>query len=65
MLNYRTFWPCFSACSARQDEAECEAQPGCVWTYSGQGWEYQVLAGPAFIIVFTISGVLMGYLADR
>ena len=25
----------------------------------------QVLAGPAFIITFTISGVLMGFLADR
>ena len=26
---------------------------------------FQVLAGPAFIITFTISGVLMGFLADR
>jgi MFS family permease len=25
----------------------------------------QVLAGPAFIVTFTISGVLMGFLADR
>ena len=25
----------------------------------------QLLAGPAFIVTFTISGVLMGFLADR
>ena len=38
---------------------------GCVWCFSGQGWQYQVLAGPGFIVMFTISGVIMGYLADR
>ena len=87
----------------------CGEQFGCMWMYSGEGWEYQVpleafsakllrvmclifdlfhcihcihckgflwdgsfdmilfevLAGPAFIITFTISGVLMGFLADR
>ena len=52
-------------CSGLSSEAEClSASPGCVWAYSGQGWQYQVLAGPAFIIVFTISGVVMGGLAD-
>ena len=38
---------------------------GCVWCFSGQGWQYQVLAGPGFIVMFTISGIIMGYLADR
>ena len=57
--------PSQSQCSQLESEAECVSSPGCDWTYSGQGWQYQVLAGPAFIIVFTISGVLMGYLADR
>ena len=53
-------------CSSLVSETECvSSSPGCVWTYSGQGWQYQVLAGPAFIIVFTISGVVMGGLADR
>ena len=54
-----------SECSGLSSEPECVSAPGCVWSYSGQGWQYQVLAGPAFIIVFTISGVVMGYLADR
>jgi len=52
-------------CSGFKLKEDCEDQPGCTWMYSGQGWEYQILAGPAFIIVFTISGVLMGFLADR
>ena len=46
-------------------QAGCEAVGGCVWCFSGQGWQYQVLAGPGFIVMFTISGVIMGYLADR
>ena len=46
-------------------QAGCEAVGGCAWCFSGQGWQYQVLAGPGFIVMFTISGVIMGYLADR
>ena len=32
---------------------------------NGQGMKYQVLAGPTFVVVFTVSGILMGYLADK
>merc|ERR1711988_1497600 len=53
-----------SQCSGLE-ESQCLENSSCSWSYSGQGWQYQVLAGPAFIIVFTISGVVMGYLADR
>jgi len=52
-------------CSGFKTREGCGEQAGCVWMFSGEGWEYQVLAGPAFIITFTISGVLMGFLADR
>jgi len=52
-------------CSGFKTQEGCGEQFGCMWMYSGEGWEYQVLAGPAFIITFTISGVLMGFLADR
>jgi len=52
-------------CSAIKQKQECKDESGCMWQYSGGGWEYQVLVGPAFIVVFTISGVLMGFLADR
>jgi len=52
-------------CMGVKTQAGCEAVGGCVWCFSGQGWQYQVLAGPGFIVMFTISGVIMGYLADR
>merc|ERR1719310_174343 len=54
-----------SACPRLSSAAACEAGAGCVWSYSGQGWQYQVLAGPGFIVIFTVCGVVMGYLADR
>lgn len=37
----------------------------CVYDYFGGGLSYQVLVGPVYIFVFTFSGILMGYLADR
>lgn len=37
----------------------------CEWNYNGLGLDYQLLAGPSFILVFTIVGVLMGVLADK
>ncbi|KAL7633895.1 UNVERIFIED_CONTAM: hypothetical protein RMT77_015856 [Armadillidium vulgare] len=37
----------------------------CVWDYSGLGLQYQILAGPSFIGVFTVSGIIIGMAADR
>lgn len=37
----------------------------CEWNYNGLGWDYQLLAGPSFIAVFTIAGVFMGIAADK
>ncbi|PIK45432.1 hypothetical protein BSL78_17707 [Apostichopus japonicus] len=36
----------------------------CYYDYTGLGWEYQVLAGPIFIVVYTFSGIVLGYAAD-
>ena len=44
---------------------ECEIHQGCQFLENGQGMKYQILAGPTFVVVFTISGILMGYLADK
>ena len=33
--------------------------------HNGQGLDYLILAGTYFILVFTVSGILMGYLADK
>ena len=45
-------------CSNKSIEGEC------VWQYSGSGIEYQILAGPVFMLVFTVAGVPLGLLAS-
>ena len=52
-------------CSSVGDERECEGREQCVWDYSGLGYEYQILAGPAFIAVFSVFGVGISILSDR
>jgi len=37
----------------------------CEWTYNGLGLDYQIIAGPSFIAVYTILGVILGIVADR
>ncbi|XP_045589099.1 hexuronate transporter isoform X2 [Procambarus clarkii] len=47
------------------DLLEGDNQTTCVWDYSGLGLQYQVLAGPAFVAVFTTAGVIIGVISDR
>jgi MFS family permease len=42
-----------------------DGSPYCEWDYNGLGFEYQILAGPVFILVFTIVGVVLGIAADK
>jgi len=44
--------------------SSCSSLPHCSWDYSGLGIQYQVLAGPAFILVFIFSAVLLAVLSD-
>ena len=37
----------------------------CQYLHNGQGLDYLILAGTYFILMFTVSGILMGYLADK
>ena len=39
------------------------SQHVCVWDYDGTGNQYQILAGPVFILVYTISGIPLGFCA--
>lgn len=39
--------------------------PYCEWDFNGLGLEYQLLAGPVFILVFTVVGVIIGIAADK
>lgn len=36
----------------------------CVWDYSGEGFDYQILAGPVFILIYTFAGIFVGFAAD-
>ena len=42
---------------------ENSSQHVCVWDYDGTGSQYQILAGPVFILVFSISGIPLGFCA--
>ena len=37
----------------------------CKYDYNGQGIEYQIVAGPAFILIFTFTGIFLSIFADR
>ncbi|KAK5638981.1 hypothetical protein RI129_013276 [Pyrocoelia pectoralis] len=37
----------------------------CEWNYNGLGIDYQILAGPSFMAVFTVMGVIIGFAADK
>nr|CAH7712246.1 unnamed protein product [Callosobruchus chinensis] len=57
-------------CNTANDSETCSSYklngtPYCEWNYNGLGLDYQILAGPSFIAVFTIAGIVMGLLADK
>jgi len=58
-------------CPSFKDQTTCDALVNadglrlCLWNYNGQGIEYQLLAGPSFILAFSIGGIIIGALADR
>ncbi|XP_069987687.1 protein spinster homolog 1 [Penaeus vannamei] len=51
-----------TACAALEQQGNISS---CTWDYSGLGLQYQVLAGPAFVAVFTTAGVIIGVIADK
>ncbi|XP_061169687.1 MFS-type efflux pump MSMEG_3705-like [Saccostrea echinata] len=42
-----------------------QTQHVCYYDYNGQGNEYQIVAGPAFIVIYTFAGIFISYVADR
>lgn len=57
-------------CSAVGNETGCLAlnmngTAYCEWNYNGLGIDYQLLAGPSFILIFTIMGIVLGVVADK
>ncbi|KAL5011414.1 hypothetical protein ScPMuIL_009965 [Solemya velum] len=37
----------------------------CKFDYDGQGFDYQIVAGPVFILIYTFSGIFVGLAANR
>lgn len=58
-------------CKKLKNETSCLTQQNlngsfvCKWDYNGQGLEYQIVAGPVFILIFTFMGVILGFAADK
>ncbi len=36
----------------------------CEWTFTGKGFQYDLLAGPIFIVCYTLAGIVFGFAAD-
>jgi len=57
-------------CANATTEAICEKIENtngskiCDWEYTGKGFEYDLLVGPIFIVIFTFSGIFLGIAAD-
>jgi len=54
----------FFKCSEAKNLTSCLEHSHCYWEYSGAGIQYQILAGPAFILVFIFSAVFLAVLSD-
>jgi len=52
------------SCSSLKNVTLCGENPACTYDYSGTGYEYQILAGPAFVAVFTVSGLVFAIASD-
>eukprot|EP00092_Neocalanus_flemingeri_P023794 GFUD01025816.1.p1 GENE.GFUD01025816.1~~GFUD01025816.1.p1 ORF type:complete len:490 (+),score=57.14 GFUD01025816.1:40-1509(+) len=52
-------------CSEIPSKDVCENIGSCSWDYSGLGIEYQILAGPAFVAIFSFSSVLLAVFSDQ
>jgi len=52
------------SCSSLKNVTVCGENPACTYDYSGTGYEYQILAGPAFVAVFTVSGLVFAIASD-
>ena len=54
-----------SRCQGGYDTPFIEDAWPCEYLYNGQGIEYQILAGPVFVVVGTVSALVFGALSDK
>ncbi|XP_037076088.1 protein spinster homolog 1-like isoform X2 [Pollicipes pollicipes] len=50
-----------ATCAVRKD---ADGVFGCKWDYTGTGTQYNLLAGPVFILIYTFAGIPVGIAAD-
>jgi len=46
------------------NDNDTSSESFCKWDYTGQGFDYQILAGPAFIGIYTFAAIPIGIAAD-
>ena len=51
-------------CSSLSSQEACSQQPTCEWRYNGQGTDFQILVGPAFIYTFSAAALINGVALD-
>eukprot|EP00049_Salpingoeca_infusionum_P001038 m.44532 g.44532 ORF g.44532 m.44532 type:complete len:500 (+) comp10838_c0_seq2:443-1942(+) len=51
-------------CAKFTNESTCPSLH-CQWNYTGSGMEYQLLAGPAFTVIYTFAGIPISAFAAR
>jgi len=53
-------------CGDYESEDSCSGHNStCDWVYNGQGTQFQILVGPAFIYTFSAAALICGILLDR
>ena len=53
-------------CDEYEEESSCMAHNStCGWVYNGQGTDFQILVGPAFIYTFSAAALIFGIALDR
>ena len=60
--NGQHFKTVFCRCLLKTGTGEYNKSLACRWDYDGTGEQYQILAGPVFILVYTITGIPLGFL---
>lgn len=72
MVNSTSKLPSSDFCSDISNETECilkrlndTGNTVCKWSYTGQGIQYEIVAGTASIVVYTFMGIPLGILADK
>ena len=71
LISRQNQWPraksgcsvCFDPLCRCLSKTENTSQAVCKWDYDGTGEQYQILAGPVFILVYTLSGIPLGFLS--